>query len=371
MSATGLAAITLIASPGQIAARSAVPPRSVIGAVAKWEVLRDPITASGIVRSARTVTVTASAPYSAVTVTRMPVRVGERVRPGRVIAEVDGRPILLLSGRLPAYRDLRQGDSGPDVSQLQADLERLGYADYDPPGYFGQSTSLALLLLYRHLGYQAPRYRPPRAAPGKGAPGRPAPGTRLPDVYLPMSEVAYIPSRSALVVAVDARVGTVAGNGPLLSLATGSPYVTGHLSARQASLARRGTPARIAAAVPRAAAAGRVTRVGTLPAVGGPPPGGFGVWVRTSRALPQRLVGARVRLTLLPAVTAGPVLSVPATAIFAARSGAGGHVVVLARGRRRRVAVAVGPDAGGLVAVQPLTAGALRPGDRVLIGLRR
>ena len=112
----------------------------------------------------------ASAPYSTVTVTRLPVKAGDRVRPGRVIAEIDGRPILLLRGRLPAYRDLHEGDHGPDVTQLQRALESLGYADFDPPGDFGQSTALALLLFYRHLGYEAPVYH--RRAAGPGVPGR-------------------------------------------------------------------------------------------------------------------------------------------------------------------------------------------------------
>jgi len=380
MSATGLAMVSLITSPGQVAAESAAPPRSVITAVARWEVLRDAIAMSGVVRAARTVTVTASAPYSTVTVTRMPVKAGDRVWPGRVIAEIDGRPVVLLRGRLPAYRDLHEGDSGPDVAQLQSDLEGLGYADYDPRGYFGPSTSLALLLFYRHLGYQAPAYHPARA--GRGRPGTGAgqqagqrtgrlraavPG--LPDVYLPRSEVTYIPARSALVVTVDARVGTAVGGGPVLSLATGHPYVTGTLSAHQASLVRRGDLAQLASASPALIAAGTVTRIGTMPAVGGPPPGGYPVRVRSRRPLPQRLVGARIRLTLWTPVTAGPVLTVPLTTVFGARRGAPGYVIVTGRGgRRERVPVFTGPSAGGLIAVQPVRTGALRPGDRLLVG---
>ena len=356
MSAAGIAAVTLIESPEQVAARTAAPPRPAITAAARWLVLRDPIVLTGVIRAARTITVTAAAPYATVTVTAMPVRPGERVRPGRVIAEIDGRPVLLLRGRLPAYRDLHEGDAGPDVAQLQSDLGQLGYADFDPRGHFGPSTSLALALLYRHLGYRAPRYRPP---------GKRAAGTgHLPDVYLPASEVAYIPARSALVVAVEARVGTVVGNGPVLRLATGHPYVTSYLSPHQASLARRGTPAAIASARMPASASGTVTRVGTRPAAGG----GFAVWVRARRSLPQRLVGARVRLTLRVAMTAGPVLAVPVTAIFAARRARPDHVVVLTPGgRRARVPVATGPAADGLIAVQSLSPGRLRPGDRVLI----
>jgi hypothetical protein len=118
-------------------------------------VLTETVTVPGIVTAARSISVTASAPYRVVTVTSMPVRPGDRVWPGHVIAEIDGRPVLLLQGRLPAYRDLHEGDAGPDVRQLQEALGRLGYPDFDPAGLFGPSTALALLLLYQRLGYDA------------------------------------------------------------------------------------------------------------------------------------------------------------------------------------------------------------------------
>src|SRR5262249_45942748 len=132
---------------------------------------REAITVQGIVRSSRNVTLTARAPYATVALTRMPVRPGDRVKPGDVIAEIDGRPVFVLRGRLPAYRNLHEGDHGPDVAQLQQALQGLGYADYDPAGDFEQSTALALLLFYRNLGYDAPVYhRAPRRAKTKTDP---------------------------------------------------------------------------------------------------------------------------------------------------------------------------------------------------------
>ena len=122
------------------------------------------------------------APFSTITLTRMPEKTGDRVKPGHVIAAIDGRPMILLRGRLPAYRDLHEGDHGPDVSQLQRELIALGYADYDASGYFGASTALALLLFYRHLGYDAPIYhhrhaRSPATAAEPAIPPRAAPAT--------------------------------------------------------------------------------------------------------------------------------------------------------------------------------------------------
>jgi len=417
MSLVGLATAVFIESPHEVAAKSAAPAATLITAVARWQVLRNPITVQGTVRSARTVVVMASAPYSTVTVTRLPVKAGDRVRPGRVVAEIDGRPILLLRGRLPAYRNLHEGEHGPDVTQLQRALESLGYASFDPPGGFGQSTALALLLFYRHLGYEAPIYHRPAAASGVPVPGPSAPPAAapsppaaapsppaaapsppaaapshaaaaarpaghaiasrrtatdlvIPSAYLPMSEVVYIPTRSALVASVTARVGAVVGSGPVLTLATGNLRVTGNLSAHQAAQARKGMPAMIVSASPPLVAIGTVTRIGSLPAVGGPPASGYPVQVASRRPLPQHLIGIRVRLTIEAPVTSGPVLTVPLAAVIAAGHGHPLHVVKITPARQRiRVAIYTGPTAGGLVAVQPVQPGKLRPGDRVVIGV--
>jgi hypothetical protein len=83
-------------------------------------------------------------------------------------------------------------------------------------------------------------------------------------------------------------------------------------------------------------------------------------------------VGASVRLSVKVPVTAGPVLTVPVAAIVTAVHGRPAHVVVVTAARRRVVVpIITGPVADGLVAVQPVHTGGLRPGDRVLIGSGR
>lgn len=377
MSVVGLATAVFIKSPSDVAAQSAAPPATTLTAVARWQVLREAITVQGVVRSSRRITVLGRAPFATVTLTRMPVRSGDRVRPGQVIAEIDGRPVILLRGRLPAYRDLHEGDHGPDVSQLQRALQSLGYADFDPPGYFGQSTALALRLIYQHLGYDAPVYhRGLRRAKAPASPAvhkiatRPTSTERvIPSAYLPRSEVVFIPAKSALVASVAARVGDLVANSAVLTLVTGKPYVSAVLTQHQAARARRGMSAQIVAASPRLTVTGRVTRIGLLPAKGGAPVHGYPVLVRPGRALPQRMIGSRVRLTVRVPVTSGPVLTVPVAAILAAGHGRPAHVVKITAGRRVRVAIFTGPAADGLVTVQSERAGRLRPGDRVLIGV--
>jgi hypothetical protein len=44
-----------------------------------------------------------------------------------VLYAVSGRPVILLYGNTPAYRDLSEGDTGPDVTELNTDLVKLGY----------------------------------------------------------------------------------------------------------------------------------------------------------------------------------------------------------------------------------------------------
>jgi len=376
MSAVGLATAVFIASPRDVAARSATPADTPISAIARWQVLRHAITVQGIVRARRPIAVKAMAPFSTVTLTRMPEKAGDRVWPGHAIAEVDGRPVILLRGRLPAYRNLHEGDHGPDVAQLQRALISLGYSDFDQSGIFGKSTALALLLFYRHLGYDAPIFKVPHTViPGTATPaigasgsGRAASVFVIPSAYLPRSEVVFIPSRSALVTSADFRVGDLVGGSAVLTLATGAPYVTADLTAHQASQARRGMPASIVAASPALSSRGTVTRVGSLPPVGGPPPGGYPILIRPARPLPQRMIGARVRVTLEAPVTAEPVLTVPLAAFVPTGHGHAGHVTVLKKGRRVSVRVLTGPTADGLVAVQPERQGTLRPGDHVLIG---
>ena len=62
------------------------------------------------------------------TLTQLPP-VGKVIRQGQVLWRVDnGSPVVLLYGRVPAWRALEEGLTGGDVRQLNHDLVRLGYA---------------------------------------------------------------------------------------------------------------------------------------------------------------------------------------------------------------------------------------------------
>lgn len=73
-----------------------------------------------------------------------------------MIAEVSGRPVFVLPGTIPAYRDMQPGQSGDDIAQLQNVLKGLGISTGgDAKGVFGAGTKTAVGRLYQQLGYPA------------------------------------------------------------------------------------------------------------------------------------------------------------------------------------------------------------------------
>jgi peptidoglycan hydrolase-like protein with peptidoglycan-binding domain len=77
------------------------------------------------------------------------------VQEGQALAEVNGRPVLVLQGDTPAFREIRAGMTGTDVKQIQAALARLGFDPHAVDGVFGPGTQKALADWYGSLGYPA------------------------------------------------------------------------------------------------------------------------------------------------------------------------------------------------------------------------
>ena len=102
-------------------------------------------------------------PYSVInqargTYTKLP-DAGDQVDCGGLLYRVDDRPVLLLCGAIPAYRDLLLGAVGEDVRQLNRNLHTLGYdtvAGVDlaaDDNAFTSSTEKALEMLQRKTGF--------------------------------------------------------------------------------------------------------------------------------------------------------------------------------------------------------------------------
>lgn len=86
------------------------------------------------------------------TVTSVNLVPGEEVSAGRIIYSLDLRPVVVAEGDVPMFRDLGFGDSGDDVAQIQALLERLGYYDGAIDADFGATTGAAVKQWQQTLG---------------------------------------------------------------------------------------------------------------------------------------------------------------------------------------------------------------------------
>jgi peptidoglycan hydrolase-like protein with peptidoglycan-binding domain len=90
------------------------------------------------------------------TYTTLPVE-GTIVKAGDAVAWIDNRPVIALSGTVPAWRRLSQGvTDGPDVAQLQQGLTALGFgAGLKVDSHFDWTTSSAVRRWQTALGLTA------------------------------------------------------------------------------------------------------------------------------------------------------------------------------------------------------------------------
>ncbi|MDH3397132.1 MAG: hypothetical protein OEM81_04785, partial [Acidimicrobiia bacterium] len=81
--------------------------------------------------------------------------VGDEVVEGSTLIEVAGRPVMVLQGDIPVYRDLRPGAEGVDVLQLEEALARLGFSMETPDGVWDDETAAAIDTWYTAAGYRS------------------------------------------------------------------------------------------------------------------------------------------------------------------------------------------------------------------------
>ncbi|WLW54836.1 peptidoglycan-binding protein [Streptomyces sp. YU58] len=389
LSAGGVYATQWVQSPAEAAARTQAPQASVITAPVVRQVLRNTLVFRGSFSDGRTVTATptgvaatqpASQPSasqpSALVVTDVFARPGQRVKAAQPLVEYDARPVFALPGAFPMYRDLTVGDEGKDVVQVQRALHSLGRpTGSDPSGTFGSGTAAAVRHMYAAMGYAPPLTT--SAGTVSQDPGPEATTT------LPSSEVVFVPSLPARVVSVPVHVGD-AVKGPVVTLARGDMTLTGFLDPSERGLVTAGAKADILAEATGAHATGTVASVGALVTPGAGKDdsasddsaadarqdsayvpvriGGGGSWDKT-------FAGQDVRITITAAATSRAVTAVPEAAITAGADARSTVTVVPASGGAQRVVpVTTGVSADGLVQVTPTRGHTLRAGDRVVVG---
>ena len=91
---------------------------------------------------------------------------------------INGKPVLVMPGAYPFYRDLGPGDQGSDVKQLQQALTAAGY-NTKVTGTFNKQTENHLRQLFKKLGYQLPKVPAPRDSGEGDAPSEPAAAPKL------------------------------------------------------------------------------------------------------------------------------------------------------------------------------------------------
>ena len=267
-----------------------------------------------------------------------------------MLYRVDDRPVVLLCGTIPAYRDLHTGDAGRDVRQLNRNLHRLGYdadahARIDPSDYsFTVKTKQALEVLQHDKGLRV-----------TGA--------------LAIGDAVFL-SEPVRIAKVTGVLGGAARPGaPVLNATSDKLHVQVALDPSQQGEVEKGDRAQIMLPgnTPVTGSVEGFGRVAQAPA--GPDSTAAGATIPTyislddavkARGLDQAPVG--VDITTKGVENA---LSVPVTAIVG-RSGGGFAVeVVRAGGRRELVAVQLGlfDTGGGRVQVE----GDVRAGDRVVV----
>lgn len=416
----GLVGATFIKSPAQLAAEQEPPPPTLLTADVVRQVVGDTLVLRGTVTAAQEFQVTpaVSGEGQAPVITALPKAAGDELAAGEVIAEVSGRPLVVLRGDTPAYRDLRPGSQGADVRSLQDALAELGFTrGPDAAGTFGAGTKRAVRGFYQKLGFEVPttggpekqdeaalaaaedtvtqakrRLRDLRESPQPDASRHLVPDAaedlrnaekRLADLrattgeMVPRSEVVFVPAFPARVSAVNGKVGAPV-QAPMITISAGALQVVGRLDPADRSLVRTGVPAEIDSEVTGLRVMGTVTAVAdnarpvpsqpaqpAQPAPAGPPH--VPVTVTPNVPLEPKLIGQDVRLTLRFAQTEGEVLAVPQAAITSSADGRAYVTKIVQDGTRPRVEVRAGVAGNGLVEVEPV-AGGLAAGDKVVIG---
>jgi hypothetical protein len=238
-----------------------------------------------------------------------------------------------------------------------------------------------------------------------------------------LTEVIFVPSLPAKVIAVNGAKGQQPGQ-PFLELAArGSLALTGELPPAYAGQVKTGLTVKIFDEVTGIHAAGTIADVGTATTItpigaivnvgggaasasagsgsagsgsagsgsagsgsaGSGPAGAAGssgssgsaanpegtpfipLAVTPSKPLPAALNGENVLVTVATGRTEGPVLTVPVAAIVTTASGTSHVTVVGADGKQAQVAVTPGISENGYVQVTPAKVGKLAAGDRVVV----
>ena len=275
---------------------------------------------------------------------------GRVIRQGQALYETgNGSPVVLLYGSVPDWRNLGEGVTGQDVSQLNHDLVELGYAgraDIAALGwdYYSWETAYGVQRLEERLGVSFP------------------PGS------LSLGQVVFEPE-ALRVSRVTGNLGAPA-SGPVLAATSDRHVVTIPLDAADQSEVRAGDT--VTVTLPDGTTTpGVISSIGTVAATTSGTGGNSATTTipvqatLTDPGAAGTLDQAPVTVNITTGTSPGPVLAVPVTALIAQSPGGYGVEIAGPGNTRRWVPVRPGifDDADGLVQVT----GNLTPGQHVVV----
>ena len=146
-----------IQSPAEAAAEAEAPEPSNITVQVVSEVLSADVITRGDIVYDEPLSVALSGSFAETPeklVVTQAVEVDAELAEGDLAVEVVGRPVFLLVGEIPMYRDLRPGASGDDVRQVEDALARMGFLGVAPDNVWDQDTGAAVAAWYQDAGYR-------------------------------------------------------------------------------------------------------------------------------------------------------------------------------------------------------------------------
>ncbi len=156
--ALGWLGASRIKSPAELAAQTAPPAASLITVPVQRLTLSADVITRGTVRhrAPTKVNLASSAlkPSTSGLVTLAP-QMGATLDEGKVAMAVGERPVFVLQGAVPAFRDLTLGTAGDDVRQLEDGLKRLGFDPGPTDGLYDVGTATAVTAWYEKSGWTA------------------------------------------------------------------------------------------------------------------------------------------------------------------------------------------------------------------------
>jgi peptidoglycan hydrolase-like protein with peptidoglycan-binding domain len=412
LASAGWAVGSRLRSPADEAALREPPKPSLVTAPVEHTELVSTVAVSGTLEygSPRAVTPAGSVGGEDQTqrVTRAP-RPGT-LKEGTVLMEINGRPVIALTGRVPMHRTIRPGAKGADVEQVQRTLRRLGY-NLPTTSVFDPATSTAVTRFYAEKGYEAqqptledrqrlgalrkavrdgkeavvtaeeavdraPPRKPQRIrvanakADLEEATALLAEFTRTYGTTIPPGELVFLPELPARLNEVRVKAGDQV-DGPVATMTSSSLVVRGMVESAEAGLLRAGMKAVIETVAGTTHPATLTALGAKAEAVGGEAPEDEEATATepvliTPKSMTRlrSMTGEAVTARVTVGATEEKVLVVPVAAVITAADGRPRVQVEVTPDRTKEVKVRTGLTANGKVQVT----GDLKEGERVVIG---